>query len=165
MTLQGSARVLRPGSLAKQAGVSTDTLRHYERKGLLAARRSANGYREYPPEAVSRVRLIQRALAVGFTLDELARLLRIRHRGGAPCRQVRALAAAKLESMESRLRDLTALRDQLRGLLRQWDAKLGRTPPGQRAWLLEGWSAEDWAGGRPRRLLAPPSARRRGKRA
>jgi DNA-binding transcriptional MerR regulator len=65
---------VRAGALARAAGVSTDTLRHYERKGVLGApRRSANGYREYPPESLERVRLIRRALCFGLTLDELAR--------------------------------------------------------------------------------------------
>lgn len=62
---------VRAGELARAAGVSTDTLRHYERKGVLgAARRPANGYREYPPEALGRVLLVRRALAFGFTLGE-----------------------------------------------------------------------------------------------
>ena len=62
---------IRAGELAKAAGVSTDTLRHYERKGLLQRpRQAANGYRQYPPEALDRVLVVWRALAVGFTLDE-----------------------------------------------------------------------------------------------
>ena len=65
---------LRAGELAQLAEVSTDTLRHYERKGLLAApRRSVNGYREYPKSALGRVRLVRRALEIGFTLDVAAR--------------------------------------------------------------------------------------------
>ena len=144
---------LRAGELARMAGVSKDTLRHYERKGLLASRRSSNGYREYPQQALGRVHLVRRALAVGFTLDELARLLRIRDDGGAPCREVRALAAAKLESMEVQLRDLTALRNQLRKMLKAWDATLAGTPRGKRAWLLEQWTAD--TPGRTQRRPAP----------
>jgi DNA-binding transcriptional MerR regulator len=140
MSDDSEAGPLRPGALARLAGVSKDTLRHYERKGLLAPRRSSNGYREYPQEALGRVHLVQRALSVGFTLDELSRLLHIRYQGGAPCRQVRALAAAKLESMEVQLRDLTTLRDHLRELIGEWDARLAQTPSGKRAWLLESWS-------------------------
>jgi DNA-binding transcriptional MerR regulator len=125
--------------VARLTGVSTDTLRHYERKGLLALRRSSNGYREYPPEALDRVRLVQRALSVGFSLDELARVFRIRDRGGAPCREVRALAAAKLESMEKQILELIALRDQLRSMIERWDERLARTPKGKCARLLETW--------------------------
>ena len=129
---------IRAGELARAAGVSTDTLRHYERKGVLGApRRSANGYREYPPEALARVLLIRRALSFGFTLDELARVLRTRERGGAPCREVRALAAGKLEEVESRLRGLRALRGELRAILGEWDGRLSEAADGGRAGLLE----------------------------
>jgi DNA-binding transcriptional MerR regulator len=129
---------VRAGELARAAGVSTDTLRHYERKGVLGApRRSANGYREYPPEALGRVLLVRRALAFGFTLDELARVLRTRERGGAPCREVRALALAKLEEVESRLRELRELRGELQAILGEWDERLSEAADGGRAGLLE----------------------------
>jgi len=142
MNNEPQARPLRSGKLASLAGVSTDTLRHYERKGLLAPRRSSNGYREYPPQALARVQLVQHALSVGFTLDELARVLRIRDKGGAPCHEVRALAAAKLESLEVQLRDLILLRNELRTVVREWDEQLARTPKGQRAHLLDHWPAK-----------------------
>jgi DNA-binding transcriptional MerR regulator len=133
---------LRAGELARAVGVSADTLHHYERKGVLPRpRRSANGYREYPPEAIDRVRLVRRALAIGFTLDELARILRARDRGVAPCREVRALAASKLASVEERLRELVAVREELRAVMSEWDARLARTPAGARASLLESLAA------------------------
>src|SRR5437763_12781612 len=88
---------LRSGELAREAGVSTDTLRHYERLGLLPKpRRTASGYRQYPPKTLDRVLLIRRALRVGFTLPELEKILRICDSGKAPCHQVQALAKAKL---------------------------------------------------------------------
>lgn len=127
----------RSGQLAKLAGVSTDTLRHYERKGVLPPpARAANGYREYPAEALERVLLVRRALSIGFTLDELTRILQMRDRGQSPCRQVRALAAAKLEALDAQIRDLTSLREELRGLLQEWDARLAETPEGAPARLL-----------------------------
>ena len=128
---------LRSGELAHLAGLSTDTLRHYERKGLLIAKRSPNGYREFPTDALARVKLVQHALSVGFSLDELASFLRVRERGGAPCRQVRALAAKKLEELEARISGLNRLRSDLRAMLADWDARLARTENGGRAWLLE----------------------------
>lgn len=128
----------RSGELAQLAGVSTDTLRHYERKGVLPApRRSANGYRVYPPQALERVRLVRRALGVGFTLDELARILKERERGRPPCRQVRRLAATKLAEIETRLSELLIVRDELRATLTDWDARLAETNDGERAGLLE----------------------------
>jgi DNA-binding transcriptional MerR regulator len=142
MSEDGPPGPLRAGELARKTGLSKDTLRHYERKGLLASRRSPNGYREYDAQAPGRVHLVQRALAVGFTLDELARLMRIRDRGGTPCREVRALAAAKLESIEAQLRDLALLRDQMRTMLGEWDARLARTPRGRPARLLESWGQQ-----------------------
>src|SRR6266852_2726010 len=97
-------KVYRSGELARLCGVSTDTLRHYERIGVLAKpRRSDAGYRQYPSAAVARVQLVRRALGLGFSLAELTRLLRVRDRGGAPCREVRALAAAKLDQVEKQL--------------------------------------------------------------
>lgn len=130
------------GELARRAGVSTDTLRHYERKGVLARPlRGANGYRQYSPSALERVQLVRRALAVGFTLDELARVLRVRDQNGAPCSEVRALAAAKLAQVETRLRDLTDLRKELRAVLEDWDTRLAQRGPGQRAHLLESLGA------------------------
>ncbi len=129
---------LSPGDVARQCGVSTDTLRHYERKGLLPRpARSAGGYRRYAPETIARVLLVQRALVVGFTLDELARVLRDRDRGAPPCRGVRDLVAARLADLEVRLAQLTALRSELHDLLTGWDRTLAGTPPGQPAHLLQ----------------------------
>jgi DNA-binding transcriptional MerR regulator len=128
----------RSGELADLAGVSSDTLRHYERKGVLARPlRKANDYRQYPATALQRVRLIRRALAVGFTLDELASVLSERDRGGAPCMEVRSLAAAKLADIETRLREMSELRNELRDVLKDWDKRLKHRAPGQRAHLLE----------------------------
>jgi DNA-binding transcriptional MerR regulator len=132
------SKILRAGELARLCGVSTDTLRHYERIGVLARpQRTQAGYRLYPPEAAARVRLVRRALALGFSLPELTRLLRVRDRGGAPCREVRALAESKLDHVEQQLADLAALRDHLRKLLTDWDRRLNSTPAGARAGLLE----------------------------
>ena len=132
------------GELARLAGVSTDTLRHYERKGVLPRpTRAANGYRRYPPEALARVRLVRRALAVGFTLAELAAILRARDGGRAPCREVRALAAQKLAQVEARLEELLALRAELRATIKDWDARLKHAASGARAGLLEALAAQN----------------------
>jgi DNA-binding transcriptional MerR regulator len=133
-----TARPLRSAALARLAEVSPDTLRHYERKGLLPApARSPNGYREYPAEALARVRLVRRAVALGFTLDELARIVKVRDQGGAPCRDVRALAAAKLVLLEARVAEMQGACARLRSVLERWDTLLDATPAGKRAALLE----------------------------
>jgi len=135
---QSSGKTLSAGELARRAGVSSDTLRHYERKGVIAPPpRGQNGYRRYPKEALARVLLIRRALGLGFTLDDLAGVLRVRDRGGVPCGRVRALAATKLEDVERRLRELMNLRNELRSVLREWNTQLAKTPAGKRAGLLE----------------------------
>src|SRR5947207_734408 len=85
---------LRSGELATACGVSPDTLRHYERIGVLPRpERGENNYRIYSASSIHRVLLIRRALAMGFTLGELATILAERDRGGTPCRKVRLLAA------------------------------------------------------------------------
>jgi DNA-binding transcriptional MerR regulator len=137
-TPQPGAAVLRSGDLAALAGVSADTLRHYERVGVLPVpERSANGYRLYPARALERVRLVRRALSVGLTLAQLGRALRERDRNGSPCRTVHALAAAKLAQVERDLAELTARRDALRRTLAGWDRRLARTPRGHQARLLD----------------------------
>jgi MerR family transcriptional regulator, copper efflux regulator len=133
---------LSSGELAKLTGVSTDTLRHYERKGVLPRpRRTNSGYRQYPASALQRVRLVRKALAVGFTLDELANILRVRDSGGAPCREVRDLAALKLSQVEAQLRELIGLRDELSTTLKDWDLRLAQKTPAGRAHLLESLAA------------------------
>lgn len=130
--------LLRAGEVAHRAGVSKDTLRFYEQRGLLPPPlRTSNNYRAYPAGTVERVLWIRRVLAAGFTIDELARILAERDRGGIPCGSVRALGAAKLAEVEERLRELTVLRDGLRTLLADWDVRLAAAGPGNRAGLLE----------------------------
>ena len=134
---------LSSGELADLAGVSRDTLRHYERKGVLPRPlRGHNAYRQYPPQALQRVQLIRRAMSVGFTLDELAKVLKVRDAGGAPCEDVRRLAAQKLLNIQNQLRELTELRDDLQNTLKDWDARLARRGPEKRANLLEALSVD-----------------------
>ena len=150
---------LRAGELAQSAGVSTDTLRHYESKGVLTKpRRSRNGYREYPLEALARVRLVRRALAVGFTLDELAQILEERDKGGVPCRAVRILAAEKLRDIETQIGELVFVREELRATLTNWDALLAGKNVVERAGLLEALVSVDSPHNQT--LLAPNWRRR-----
>jgi len=139
-----TAAPMGPRAVARATGVSTDTLRHYERKGLLPrVQRTATGYRRYSAAAIERVLLIQRALVVGFSLEDLKRVLTVREQGGAPCRSVRALVGERLEALTRRIEELIALRDGLRELLAEWDGRLATTPQGRRAHLLETLGAKD----------------------
>jgi DNA-binding transcriptional MerR regulator len=127
-----------PREVARQTGVSTDTLRHYEKRGLLPeVHRTGSGYRRYSADTVSRVLLIQRALVIGFSLDELARVLRERDKGGAPCRSVRLLVGQRLDALDRQLEELVALRTDLRALVAGWDAQLAQASSGRRVYLLE----------------------------
>lgn len=143
--MRSNTSVIRPlytGELARLAGVSTDTLRYYERRRLLPpAPRSASGYRLFPTHALVRVRLIRGALSIGFSIKELVVILGERDRGGAPCQCVRSLAAGKLADLEARLRELKAWRSELRKTLAEWDRLLRKTPRGRRAGLLEAFVA------------------------
>jgi DNA-binding transcriptional MerR regulator len=119
-------------------GVSADTLRHYERMRVLPLpRRSSAGYRQYPPEAADRVRLVRRAMALGFSLVEISKILAVRDRGGVPCRQVQALAVQKLAELDRRIEDLVTLRGHMKEIVNQWEERLNITPDGQPARLLE----------------------------
>jgi DNA-binding transcriptional MerR regulator len=129
---------MRSGQLARQTGVSTDTLRHYERLGLLPLpQRTAGNYREYPPTSPQRVELIRRALTIGFSLSELKTILAVRDKGGAPCRHVRDLLRSKIHNLDQQIRNLVSLRAEMNRLSGEWDKRLRQTKPGQVARLLE----------------------------
>ena len=129
---------MRSGQLAHLTGVSTDTLRHYERLGLLPLpQRTAGNYRDYSPASQQRVELIQRALTIGFSLSELKAILAVRDRGGAPCRHVRTLMHSKIQAVDEQIRNLVSLSVELNRLSKDWDKRLRQTKPGQAARLLE----------------------------
>jgi DNA-binding transcriptional MerR regulator len=136
------ADILRIGRLAARAGVSVDTIRHYERLGVLpAATRTAAGYRQYPASAVDRVRLVRQSLRFGFSLRDVAGFLRVRASGGTPCRDVRAAADRILSVVDHRIAELTAARKEMKQTLREWDRRLSRTPANRPARLLESLDA------------------------
>jgi DNA-binding transcriptional MerR regulator len=128
---------MRSGQLARQTGVSTDTLRHYELGLLPLPQRTAGNYREYPPTSQQRVELIRRALTIGFSLAELKTILTVRDKGGAPCRRVRDLLRSKILDLNQQISNLVSLRADMNRLSREWDRRLRRTRHGQVAQLLE----------------------------
>jgi DNA-binding transcriptional MerR regulator len=130
--------LLRIGDVAKAAGVSPDTIRHYEKTGVIPrARRSDAGYRLYSPDALARVLLVRNGLQFGFSLRELARFLKAREHGAAPCRQVRATAEAILTRVEHRIVELEHARASIRETLTHWDARLAAAGDHSPALLLE----------------------------
>lgn len=107
---------LRIGEVAAHARVNVQTLRYYERIGLLPEpRRLSSGYRAYPPETVRTVRFIKRAQALGFALTEIRSLLRLtdRHDG---CAEAREIADQRIARLDAEIADLQAIRDELRHL-------------------------------------------------
>ena len=122
------------GEIAEACGVSADTIRYYEKHGAIASAREANGYRCYPPETVRRVTVIRRALAIGFSLDDIVDFFRARSAGQPPCRKVRAGGEARLAELDARIAEMIALRDRLAEILRDWDLRL---QSGEPAHLLE----------------------------
>ena len=108
---------LRSGQVAEAAGVNLQTLRYYERHGLLAEpERSLGGHRLYPEQAVTIVRIIRASQRLGFTLDDVAELLETgRHRHGRrPDASLHAKAVTKLAEIEQRIADLQVIADTLR---------------------------------------------------
>ena len=106
------------GQVAKRAGVGVETVRFYERQGLLAEpQRMASGYRQYGDEAVVVLRFIRRAKELGFTLNEIKGLLALRLDGAATRSDVRTQALAKVDGIEAKIRDLQRMRDALAGLI------------------------------------------------
>lgn len=111
---------LRAGQVAEAAGVNRETLRYYERRGLLSEpSRSPGGHRLYPAEAITVLRVIKAAQRLGFTLDEVADLLEMgRHRHGSrPDAGLQAQAKVKLAEIEDRIADLQTIRENLRTAL------------------------------------------------
>jgi DNA-binding transcriptional MerR regulator len=116
MTQDANLRRLRSGQLADAAGVNPQTLRYYERRGLLEEpQRSLGGHRLYPPEAVTLLRVIKTAQRLGFTLGEVADLADLgRHRHSGPDTGLQARGAAKLTEIEARIADLQVIATTLR---------------------------------------------------
>lgn len=105
---------LKTGEVAALAGVNLQTLRYYERRGLLKKpERRASGYREYPLDAVQLIRFIKRAQGLGFSLTEIEDLLRLRSDQKASCSEVRAAAQTKIEDIDQKIRALRAMKHAL----------------------------------------------------
>ena len=105
---------MRVGEVAERAGVNVETLRYYERRGLLPApERTPSGHRRYDEETVRFLRAIKEAQAVGFTLAEIAEYLRAARRSGSPSEALRVRMAAKIDQIDARIAALRRMRDEL----------------------------------------------------
>lgn len=112
------------GALADAVGVGRETVRFYERKGLLPdPPRTASGYRNYPPESVERLRFIRRAQGLGFTLEEISELLSLRVDEVAACGTVEARAREKLTNVAQKLTELRRMKKALERLVEACQAR------------------------------------------
>ncbi len=110
-------RGLRIGQVARATGVSTKTLRYYEAIGLLkAARRSPAGYRVYEEDAITQVRFVRSAQALGLRLKDIAVILQVRNAGRPPCTHVLALVERELAALEDRIEEFLRLQEGLQTL-------------------------------------------------
>ncbi len=116
------------GEVAEKAGVNPETLRYYERKGLIPEPpRSDGGFRLYDEHYVDRLRFIRRAKDLGFTLAEIKGLLDLRVDDEATCRDVKSRAEEKLDGVEEKIRDLRRIRDALTQLASACEGGRGPT--------------------------------------
>ena len=106
---------------AQRAGVGIETIRYYQRRGLIEEpARPVEGYRLYPEQTIARVRFIKRAQELGFSLKEVKTLVEL---GDEKCLETRDLAVLKLELVETKIRDLQSIENNLRDLIRYCDTR------------------------------------------
>lgn len=115
------------GRVAREAGVGVETVRYYERRGLIKRPPGGGGVRDYGREVPDRIRFIRRAQELGFTLNEVADLLRLTETPDASRSEVRLLAQQKVDSVRERIKDLRRIEKTLTGLIAQCSGK-GRVP-------------------------------------
>lgn len=129
---------LKSGELARFTGVSKDTLRHYERIGVLPPpERTDSNYRLYRASSVRRVLVIRAALDIGISLNELQEIFALRESGQRPCEDVRKLAHKRLGVVVGQIEALTQLKIRLISLLQDWDERLAGSSPQELSFLLE----------------------------
>lgn len=108
---------LKIGYVAKASGIGIETIRFYERNGLIAEPpRRESGYRAYPHETITRLRFIKRAKELGFSLREIGELLSMRERSEAKCKDIKRQAELKLGDIDSRIRDLQKMKQAILSL-------------------------------------------------
>jgi len=148
---QGRPSLLRVGEVARRSGVGVETLRFYERSGLLdRPARTENGYRLYGEEVLERLAFIKRAQALGFTLDEIGRVIAEKRAGQTPCAHVREIVRRRLQELDERMAQMRRYRREVAAALAEWD-EIGESE-GHICGLIEGAKIEP---------MIPPSDRLR----
>lgn len=130
-------RMLKIGEVSKRSGIGIEALRFYEKSGLLdKPSRTDSGYRVYGPEILERLAFIKQAQALGFSLDEIKRIIEDARTGRSPCDEVREIVTRRLEELDERMREMRRYRKELAETLEEWN-KVGRAP-GHICGLIEG---------------------------
>lgn len=138
---EAHGRRMKIGEVAKRSGVGIETLRFYERQGLLGRpSRTESGYRLYGEEVLNQLDFIKRAQALGFSLAEIGRVMNESRAGQSPCHEVREIVRARLRELDERLADLERYRAELAKTLEAWD-EMG-DKPGHVCGLIEGSDVE-----------------------
>ncbi len=121
--LDREQKLLQIGEISSISKVSIKTIRYYEKLGLLCAlKRTEGGFRLFSPDVIVRLNFIKRSQSLGLSLQEIGQLLQIHDRGEMPCSEVRHTLQVKIEEIDSRIEQLTALKVQLQSLISETQA-------------------------------------------
>jgi len=132
---------LKIGEVAQASGIGIEALRFYERSGILGKpARTAGGYRVYDQSVLDRLAFIKKAQTLGFSLDEIRRIIAESNAGESPCAEVREVVRRRLTEIDRHLRDLRRYRKELATTLEEWDAQ--GTADGDICGLIEGAKIE-----------------------
>ena len=121
-------RILKIGEVSKESGIGIEALRFYERSGLLGKPvRSESNYRLYDEGVLDRLAFIKKAQTLGFSLDEIKRIIKDAQTGASPCDDVREIVRRRLDELDERMREMRRYRKELAETLTEWD-EIGRAP-------------------------------------
>jgi len=140
--------------LARRSGATPHAVRYYTRRGLLRPERNpANGYHLYPPRDIGRLRFVQLAKRLGYTLNEIKAILRDAHQGQSPCPRVREILQRRIEENRQQLEALLALQARMERALLEWADKPDGVPDGDSVcYLIESFESDAAEYRKPRRL-------------
>lgn len=154
--VQKSTR-LKIGEVSQASGIGIEALRFYERSGLLGKpARSANGYRLFDEGVIERLAFIKKAQTLGFSLDEIGKIISDARSGESPCDEVREIVRLRLAELDERMREMKRYRKELAQTLVEWD-EVGRAP-GHICGLIEATEFENKLPAAPR--IAPKTKRK-----
>lgn len=120
---QQQRHMLKIGEVSKHSGIGIEALRFYEKSGLLdKAERTDSGYRMYDATVLERLTFIKQAQVLGFSLDEIKRIIDEKRAGQSPCAEVRELVRLRLHELDERMREMQRYRQELAAALAEWDS-------------------------------------------